>query len=176
MKGKKVVLGFFAINFASLSMPVYGAVVKIDYDYQKNHTFLETKVLNQVRKFPDFPKKGDLGYIETTYTMLSDTQISKNSITYDDSKYYISYTDWKTNDQKMVTWIQKDSQSYTWNGSSWDKSNVQALASNQYNSFNQTRSASLVAIAAPEPSVVMLMGIGAIGIGYAKRRKAQYVA
>ncbi len=172
MKRKKLLRGIFAWAFAMLLNIITVSQIQaaiVTYDAITNHLFAG-RVLVGFTLVNPVPEIGEIGYEEYTYAPITNASVSWNTFSYDDSKYSLSFNSKNVDDPGLEWWVSDEKINYQWDGTFWSHVGSDVFTISTYNSYYTEKVPVLTPI--PEPSMAMLMGLGIIGMGYAKRRQS----
>lgn len=117
---------------------------------------------------------GDYGIDEYIYSHFTDESATLSFIDYDSSMYSLSFSSSRFDSPGLILWLSNKKETYKWDGIDWIHTGPDVSTYLPYDSYYTLNTPILTPV--PEPSTVLLMGLGIIGMGYAKRRKARSLA
>ena len=160
-----------SISLGMLSL-VFTATSHADtYISQIDHLLTGTAVLNTKDNRPGLPATGSHGDVLTTYSAITDTQSFTSVVNYDPAKEKVVYSNWvyTPSNNNFVNWVNTSDQFYTYDHG-WSPSGAAVETKLVYNSYIQTRTATVVPI--PELDEYMLMLIGSTLLTYKLKTKS----
>jgi hypothetical protein len=167
-RSMKVLTIALSINFIIVNQ-IQASMVNVKYDKITYHTYIRVD-LDQFIDLNLTPAIDEVDSKEYKYSVISDVSIVRDSFDYDSADWSLSFKEEKFYTSEPTYWLSYKKISYQWDGTNWNHVGDDSLTYERYDSYYTLNTPILTPV--PEPSTVLLMGLGIIGMGYAKRRKA----